>query len=163
MRISFLLFLMPLWVLMACSPETDGQQGQNRAEAARSQAEIDEGLILEWLNAEGLEAEATPSGIYYVIENPGGEEKPSLSSQVTVFYRGTNLAGAQFDGTTGEPVTFPLARLIRGWQEGIPLVGRGGKVKLIIPSGLAYGPQALTPEVGPNSVLVFDIELVDFQ
>ena len=162
MRHVLLLMWPLLIVLAACTEESSSQQTANTG-PRQSQAEIDETRIQGWLADQGLVAQSTSSGIYYILEAAGSEEKPNLSSVVTVHYRGTNLDGVEFDASRGEPVTFPLARLIKGWQEGIPLVGRGGKVKLIIPSGLAYGPQALSAEVGPNSVLVFDIELVDFR
>ena len=149
---------------MACSPQESSQDSQNTS-PGKSQAEIDEDKIQAWLKEKDLKAESLPSGLYYTILEPGSNEHPQLSSFVTVHYRGSNLDGVIFESSfeSNKPLRITLSRLIAGWKEGIPLIGKGGKIKLIIPSGLAYGPRALTPEVGPNSVLVFEIELLDFE
>jgi FKBP-type peptidyl-prolyl cis-trans isomerase len=101
------------------------------------------------------------SGLYVYTEKEGSDEKPTLENFVTISYTGYLLDGTVFDGTEGEAVTFPLANLIEGWQEGIPNFGRGGKGKLIIPPSMGYGERASGP-IPANSVLVFDIEVFDF-
>jgi FKBP-type peptidyl-prolyl cis-trans isomerase FkpA len=105
----------------------------------------------------------TSSGLVYVIEEQGEAESPTLNDDITIHYEGYRINGDVFDQTTGSPRTFPLSRLILSWQEGIQLIGRGGKIKLISPPNLAYGNN---PPAGSiiraGDVLVFDIELVEF-
>jgi FKBP-type peptidyl-prolyl cis-trans isomerase FkpA len=106
----------------------------------------------------------TPQGVYIKIENEGGAQKPNIGSNVTIHYKGTLTNGKVFDSSydRGAPAQFPLANLIRGWQVGIPYFGRGGKGTLIIPPGLGYGSRA-QGDIPANSILVFDIELINFQ
>lgn len=103
----------------------------------------------------------TKEGMYIQIENEGSEEKPTLNSKITINYKGYLLDHTVFDETDGDPRTFSLNKLISGWKIGIPYIGKGGKCKLIIPPHIGYGPNDSGPIPG-NSVLVFDIELVDF-
>ena len=121
-------------------------------------------IIENYLSENNLVAQSTASGLHYIIENPGVGEKPTITNTVTVHYQGYFLNGNIFDSsfTAGMPAEFPLTRVIRGWQEGIPLFARGGKGTLIIPSNLAYGsnPPAGIPA---NEVLAFDVELLDFK
>jgi FKBP-type peptidyl-prolyl cis-trans isomerase len=85
----------------------------------------------------------------------------SLTDTVTVFYKGTLLGdGSIFDQTKEKPAVFPLQRLIRGWQLAVPMSRVGGTVRIIIPSGQAYGIRARSNAIPPNSVLVFDVEVV---
>ena len=118
--------------------------------------------IEAYVSEKGWDAKPTGSGLYIVIEDEGAELKPQVSQTVTIFYKGYLLDGTVFDGTAEDPATFPLGGLIPGWQEGIPYFGKGGKGKLIIPPYLAYGDRASGP-IPANSILVFDIELVDFE
>lgn len=128
-----------------------------------NQREIDADLIREYIEANNLDAQSTGSGLHYVIEEPGSSERPDLLSTVRVIYTGRLLDGFEFDSSNGSIREFRLAQLIPGWQEGIPLFGKGGKGILIIPSHLGYGPSVIPGSgIPPNSVLVFDMELVDF-
>lgn len=114
------------------------------------------------LAAKNLTATATPSGIHYILSQPGSSEHPVLSSTVTVKYKGTFLDGTVFDETMGsETASFPLTGVIEGWQEAIPLLGKTGKGTFWIPSGLCYGPSG-RGSIPPNAVLVFEVELIDF-
>ena len=111
----------------------------------------------------GWEGVKHESGMYIVTDNPGeGEARPTLMDEVTIFYQGYLLDGFQFDGTQGEPATFPLMNLIQGWQIGIPEFGKGGKGKLIIPSDLAYGDRT-NGDIPGGSTLMFEIELIDWK
>lgn len=99
-----------------------------------------------------------PSGILYQIITPGNATRPTANSLIVAKYVGKNLSGVQFDaGQFGEPI--PLSDLISGWQIIMPKVGVGGRVKMIIPSSLAYGCRARTRDV-LNQPLYFDVELV---
>jgi len=110
-------------------------------------------------NIEG--AIKTKEGMYVLVEKEGSSQKPTLSNQVTIHYKGYLLDHTVFDQTDGETRTFPLNGLIAGWQIGIPYIGKGGKCKLIIPPHIGYGANDSGP-IPANSVLIFDIELEDF-
>ena len=128
-----------------------------------------EETIQKYLKEKKWEGVRHESGMYVVTDATGeGEDRPNLNDEVTIFYKGYLLDGTNFDGTDTDPATFPLSNLIPGWQLGIPMFGKGGKGKLIIPPGLAYGPEDLLgPEgnvvVPGNSVLMFEIELIDWK
>ena len=103
-----------------------------------------------------------PRGFYYQIINPGTGATPTLTSKVSVFYKGTLTNGSVFDQTNATPVTFGLNQLILGWQYGIPLVKAGGRIMLYLPPSLGYGSQS-TGTIPANSVLIFDITLQGVQ
>jgi FKBP-type peptidyl-prolyl cis-trans isomerase len=130
---------------------------------ATEQNAVDAKLIQDYIIANKLAAKATPSGLHYIIEKAGNGKHATAASTVKVHYKGTTLDGKTFDSSydRGEPIEFPLSGVIKGWTEGIPLLEVGGKGKLIIPSGLAYGAQSPSPAIAPNSVLIFDVELLD--
>jgi FKBP-type peptidyl-prolyl cis-trans isomerase FkpA len=115
-------------------------------------------VIKNHLTANGLQATQHSSGLFYVIENQGSGTTPNLCSSVTVKYKGTLLNGTVFDESTSN-VTFPLNNLITGWKKGIPLVQKGGKIKLYVPPSLGYGSTSISGIPG-NSTLIFDIEVV---
>ena len=123
--------------------------------------EIDRQLIEEYLADNGLTAQTTDEGLYYIIVEEGTGERPSLESTVTVHYQGYTLDGDIFDSSydRGEKSSFPLYAVIEGWQIGIPLFKEGGKGKLLIPSYLGYGSKPPPGPIGKNEVLIFDIEL----
>jgi FKBP-type peptidyl-prolyl cis-trans isomerase len=123
------------------------------------QAAIDKQKIETYLAEKGLEAEMTASGLFYIIHNAGDNRKPNIGSQVTVAYKGYFLDGVVFDQS--ELVDFRLGNVIKGWQEGIPLIGEGGSITLLVPSALAYGSRQQS-DIPPNSVLIFDITLFYF-
>lgn len=125
---------------------------------AEEQLAIDIKLIEDYLKSKNITAEKTIDGVYYVIENPGGEVKPKITNTLTVTYKGYFLDGIIFD--SGEKAVFPLSVTIQGWQIGMPKFGKGGKGKLFIPSKWAYGASAQPGR--SNAVLAFDIEVFDF-
>jgi FKBP-type peptidyl-prolyl cis-trans isomerase FkpA len=120
--------------------------------------------IQQYLQENNLTAERDSSGLYYIIEEPGSRIRPNLSSTVSVIYRGylTDKDTTEFDSSKGNPRTFPLAGVVKGWQIGIPLFREGGKGKLFVPCNLGYGDRQ-SGLIPPGSVLIFDIELVDVQ
>lgn len=107
----------------------------------------------------------TESGIQYVVLTEGEGDKPAATDTVKVHYKGTFLNGETFDSSydRGEPAVFPLNRVIRGWTEGVQLMSVGSKFKFTIPSDLAYGPNGNPPRIPGNSVLEFEIELLEIQ
>jgi FKBP-type peptidyl-prolyl cis-trans isomerase len=126
------------------------------------QATKDKGIIGSLKASNGLPMLQPHEGIYYAIQTPGTGRQVSVSDTVTVYYRGHLLGeAALFDATApGKPARFPLRGLIRGWQVGLPLLREGGKITLVIPSGLAYSTRTRSAKIPPNSILVFDIEVV---
>jgi FKBP-type peptidyl-prolyl cis-trans isomerase len=107
----------------------------------------------------------TPSGLQYeVLKSSTDQTKPTVASTVTCHYTGTLLDGTKFDSSVdrGTPATFPLANVIRGWQEGLPLMTVGSKFKFYIPADLAYGDNA-PPNIGPGATLIFEVELLGVQ
>jgi FKBP-type peptidyl-prolyl cis-trans isomerase FkpA len=122
---------------------------------------IDKQVIEEYLSVKKLTAQSTPSGLYYIITTPGGTVHPTINSTVTAKYKGYLANGSVFDQTTTTPIEFPLSGVIAGWQEGLQLIGAGGKIKLLIPSALGYGGVS-KPGIPMNSVTIFDVELVSF-
>ncbi|MDZ4703371.1 MAG: FKBP-type peptidyl-prolyl cis-trans isomerase [Saprospiraceae bacterium] len=126
------------------------------------QGEIDRAIILNYIADNNLTAVEHESGIFHVITVPGSGGSPTLSSNVKVKYKGYLTDNVTFDETTGNnTIEFPLQNLIQGWQIAIPLLQKGGKGKFLIPSALGYGSNP-PPGIPRNAVLVFDIELVDF-
>lgn len=102
------------------------------------------------------------SGLQYEILIEGSGPKPGPVSNVTCHYHGTLIDGKVFDSSVqrGRPATFPLNRVIRGWTEALQLMATGSKWRLYLPPHLAYGDQQVSAEIGPNSTLVFEVELL---
>ncbi|HEY1040558.1 MAG TPA: peptidylprolyl isomerase [Bacteroidia bacterium] len=110
------------------------------------------------------DAKTTASGLRYIMVKEGTGAQPTVANSVVIHYEGSLLVdGKVFDGSIGkgDPVTFPLSRMIAGWQEGVPLMKAGGKIKMIIPPNLGYGERGYPGVIPPNSWLVFDVELFD--
>ncbi|MGA8309587.1 MAG: FKBP-type peptidyl-prolyl cis-trans isomerase [Terriglobales bacterium] len=108
---------------------------------------------------------ALPSGLQYKILTQGTGPKPAASDSVVCNYRGTLINGTEFDSSykRGEPATFPVSGVIKGWTEALQLMPVGSKWQLFIPSDLAYGERAPGPEIAPNSTLIFEVELLSIQ
>ncbi len=104
----------------------------------------------------------TSSGLQYQIIKEGTGEMPKDTNQVTVHYHGTLVNGEVFDSSVdrGQPATFPVNGVIKGWVEGLQLMKVGSKYKFFIPSELAYGASGAGPKIGPNTTLIFDVELI---
>lgn len=103
-----------------------------------------------------------PSGIQYQVVKEGTGAKPVSTDKVRVHYHGTTIDGTIFDSSVqrGEPAEFGVTQVITGWQEILQIMPIGSKWKVFIPANLAYGPQG-PPSIGPNQVLIFDLELID--
>jgi FKBP-type peptidyl-prolyl cis-trans isomerase len=117
-------------------------------------------------NAKKANIVTTASGLQYEILTPGtGTVSPLSTDTVKVHYKGTTLDGNEFDSSysRGEPISFPLNRVIAGWTEGVQLMTEGAKFRFYIPSELAYGAQGAGGSIGPNSTLIFDVELIKIQ
>ncbi|MEC3875336.1 FKBP-type peptidyl-prolyl cis-trans isomerase [Chryseobacterium salviniae] len=106
-----------------------------------------------------------PSGLQYEIIKDGEGEKPGPRSTVKCHYHGTTIKGKVFDSSVkrGKPASFPLNKVIAGWTEALQLMSVGSKWRLIIPPHLAYGDQQISKEIGPNSTLIFEVELLEIK
>jgi FKBP-type peptidyl-prolyl cis-trans isomerase FklB len=128
--------------------------------ATKNQAD-GEKYLAENKKKEGVKT--TASGLQYKSLKEGAGPQPKASDTVTVNYRGTLIDGTEFDSSykRGEPATFPLNGVIKGWTEGLQLMKKGSKFQFVISPNLAYGERAMGADIGPNSTLVFDVELLD--
>ncbi|NOT50843.1 MAG: DUF3472 domain-containing protein [Chitinophagaceae bacterium] len=126
------------------------------------QREVDKKIIGDAIISGKIEVKRNPEGIYYTMMKEGTGRQVTVNDTVTAFYKGYLFANdSVFDQTREKPATFPLKRLIRGWQIGVPLCKVGGKIKLVIPSDLAYSIRTRAAKIPPNSILVFEIEVLD--
>ncbi len=107
----------------------------------------------------------TGSGLQYKALKQGTGAQPKESDTVTVNYRGTLINGTEFDSSykRGQPATFPLSGVIKGWTEGLQLMKVGSKYQLFVPPNLGYGDRAVGPDISPNSTLIFEVELLDIK
>jgi len=105
-----------------------------------------------------------PSGLQYTILTEGEGPKPLATNKVTCHYHGTLIDGTVFDSSVrrGQPASFPLNAVIKGWTEGLQLMPTGSKWRFFIPSHLGYGERQVSAQIGPNSTLIFDVELISF-
>ena len=115
-------------------------------------------------NAKKEGVKTTASGLQYKVIKTGTGASPKLTDTVKVHYHGTLIDGTVFDSSVqrGEPVTFPVNGVIPGWTEALQLMKVGDKWQLVIPAKLAYGEDGSGP-IGPNSVLIFEVELLDIE
>jgi FKBP-type peptidyl-prolyl cis-trans isomerase FklB len=106
-----------------------------------------------------------PSGLQYKILTPGTGAKPAAGDSVVCNYRGTLIDGKEFDSSykRGQPATFPVAGVIKGWTEALQLMPVGSKWQLFVPSELGYGERGTGADIGPNATLIFEVELVSIQ
>lgn len=123
--------------------------------------------IAEYVAANNLKASPTPSGLYYIEARAGKGEKPKVNQKVKVHYTGYLLNGKKFDSSVdrGQPFEFVLGvgNVIKGWDEGIAMMRKGSKAKLIIPSNLGYGERGAQPNIPPYAPLIFEVELIDYE
>jgi len=129
-----------------------------------AQASLDQQLIFNSIKNKQFDTMGNRSGVFYNILREGTGSTVSVTDTITVFYKGFLLKdGTVFDQTKEKPATFPLSRLIKGWQLGLSNAKLGSKIQLIIPSGLAYTIRNRSQLIPPNSVLVFEIELLSLK
>ena len=146
---------------------TKDEYKEYEAKKQKEQVSKDAKLIEGYLNQKGIKATKTSSGLYYVIDKKGTGPNPTPGQTVDVHYTGTLLNGQKFDSSRdrGEPFSFMIGKgqVIGGWDEGIALLNKGAKARLFIPSHLGYGAHGAGADIPPNSVLIFDVELIDIK
>jgi FKBP-type peptidyl-prolyl cis-trans isomerase FklB len=103
-----------------------------------------------------------PSGLQYEVITTGAGGKPLATNKVTCHYHGTLIDGTVFDSSVqrGQPASFPLNMVIKGWTEGLQLMPTGSKWRFFIPPQLGYGDKQVSAQIGPNSTLIFEVELI---
>ncbi len=137
------------------------KRNADRAEKATANLEAGRAFLAE--NATKDAIKTTESGLQYQILTQGEGEAPAATDTVVVHYTGTLLDGTEFDSSRkrGQPATFKLNGVIKGWTEGLQLLHEGGTAKLFIPPELGYGERGAGALIGPNQTLIFDVELLE--
>ena len=144
--------------------EIAANQKMQQEEMAKM-AEGEKPLLDKYLADNKITTAPTASGLIFIETAKGKGAHPLATDEVTVHYTGTLLNGTKFDSSIdrNEPAKFPLNQVIPGWTEGIQLMTKGSKAKLIIPSAIGYGAQGAGQQIPPFSSLVFEVELIDFK
>ena len=151
------------------SPSIQGPDAQKiiqdyfaKQQAAASQEIIKVGEDFLAKNGKRKEVTTTKSGLQYEIITSAEGPKPTLNDQVTTHYHGTLLDGTVFDSSVdrGQPATFPVSGVIKGWTEALQLMSVGAKWRLYVPYDLAYGERGASAQIGPYTTLIFDVELL---
>jgi FKBP-type peptidyl-prolyl cis-trans isomerase FklB len=130
-----------------------GQANQKEGEAFLAANKAKDGVV------------TLPSGLQYKILTTGTGPKPAPTDSVVCNYRGTLINNTEFDSSykRGQPAKFPVTGVIKGWTEALQLMPVGSKWQLFVPADLAYGPRAAGPDIGPNSTLIFEVELLSIE
>ncbi len=138
------------------------QKKDMEKQEALAKKNLDAGQAFLEANKKKEGVTATASGLQYKILAEGKGKQPKSTDTVVAHYRGTLINGTEFDSSyqRNEPATFPVQGVIKGWQEVLPLMKEGAKWQVYIPSDLGYGPRGAGGAIGPNEVLIFDIELL---
>lgn len=138
---------------------------QSQVKADKSSANLKAGQDFLAANKQKPGVIELPSGLQYEVITQGTGEKPLASHEVTCHYHGTMIDGTVFDSSVkrGQPASFPLNRVIAGWTEGLQLMPKGSKWRFFIPPNLGYGDRQVSAEIGPNSTLIFEVELISFK
>ena len=141
------------------------QQSRQTQMSALSEKNRAEGAAFLAANKNKEGVVTTASGLQYKVLKKGDGPKPQNNDKVTVHYRGALLDGTEFDSSykRGKPATFQVNGVIRGWTEALQLMNVGSKYQLFIPSDLAYGTRGAGRKIGPNSTLIFDVELLGIE
>ncbi len=138
------------------------QENMKKKQTETAEKNLKEGKDYLEKNKTAANVKVTESGLQYVVEKEGTGKAPGKDDNVKVHYTGTLMNGEKFDSSVdrGQPAEFPVGGVIPGWTEALLLMKEGAKYKLVIPSDLAYGPMG-RPGIPPNSVLLFDVELLE--
>jgi FKBP-type peptidyl-prolyl cis-trans isomerase FklB len=150
-------------VLLALKGEVRKKQEEKMAQAG--EANTKEGQEFLDVNKSKDGVVTLPSGLQYKILEAGTGPKPTAADSVVCNYRGTLINGTEFDSSykRGQPATFPVSGVIKGWTEALQLMPVGSKWQLFVPADLAYGARGAGPGIGPNATLIFEVELISIQ
>jgi len=153
--LSLFLLITGISLLSACSKSETNTACTLTAQYVNDSSATQRAQMIAFCNNNGITYTVHPSGILYQIITPGDTTKPNLCTSITMTYTGKLMTGIQFDAGT---ITYPLKDLIVGWQIAVPMIGKGGKIKMVIPSSLAYGPVA-NGSIPANSPLFFEMSI----
>ena len=129
---------------------------------AAGEDNLKKGQVFLEANAKKEGVKTTATGLQYKVNKSGTGRTPKASDTVKVHYHGTLIDGTVFDSSVqrGEPISFPVNGVIKGWTEALQMMKEGDKWQIFLPANLAYGEQSPGPKIGPNSALIFDVELL---
>jgi FKBP-type peptidyl-prolyl cis-trans isomerase FklB len=149
--------------LMELQNDIRKKQQEKMQQAGESNKKEGDAFLAANKGKEGVVA--LPSGLQYKVMTAGTGPKPAASDSVVCNYRGTLIDGTEFDSSykRGQPATFPVGGVIKGWTEALQLMPVGSKWQLFVPSELAYGEQGAGANIGPNATLIFEVELLSIQ
>lgn len=149
--------------MTAFSKDLNEKQQTASREAAEKNTAEGEKFLADNKTKPGVKT--TPSGLQYKVLKEGTGPSPKETDTVVTNYRGTLINGTEFDSSykRNEPATFPVNGVIKGWTEALQMMKKGSKYQLFVPSGLAYGPRGAGQDIGPNAVLIFEVELLDIK
>ena len=149
--------------MAAFQKEMMEKQAAAQKEAGEKNAAAGEKFLTENKKKDGVKT--TASGLQYKVLKEGTGESPKETDTVVTNYRGTLLDGTEFDSSykRNEPATFPVNRVIKGWTEALLLMKPGSKYQLFIPAALGYGERGVGKDIGPNSTLIFEVELLSIK
>jgi len=155
--LSLFFILIGIALMSACSKSDNSQSTacSVKAQYVNDSSVAQRAQMIAFCNNNGITYTLHPSGILYQIITPGDTAKPNLCTSLTMTYTGKLMTGIQFDKGT---ITYPLKDLIVGWQIAVPLIGKGGKIKMVIPSSLAYGVEG-RPGIPSNAPLYFEMAI----
>lgn len=138
------------------------QEYFSKQQAKASESVVEEGRKFLATNSKKENVITLESGLQYEVIKAGEGAKPSLNDQVTTHYHGTLIDGTVFDSSVerGQPASFPVNGVIKGWTEALQLMNVGSKWRLFVPHDLAYGERGAGPQIGPFTTLIFEVELI---
>ena len=148
-----------VWMAFLLAPFLFAACGKTDTECVPATVASEKAAMVAYCTANNITYTEHASGILYEVMAPGLSTQPTLANTVSVVYTGKLLNGTQFDASAN-PVRLALSGVIKGWQIGIPLIKKGGRIKLVIPSSLAYGCTG-QGSIAPNSPLYFEVSLAD--
>lgn len=173
-KITFRLSVVSIKSKEEFNKEREAKQAEMQKEMESKKAAqmpIDDKMLQDYFAQHNIKAEKTASGLYYTIQKPGSGAQIAKGQEAAIKYTGKTLDGKAFDSNVDTAVghhgtdllRFPVGQgqMIPGVDEGIALLKKGSKATLYLPSPLAYGPQSPSPNIGPNAILVFDVEVMD--
>jgi FKBP-type peptidyl-prolyl cis-trans isomerase FkpA len=160
-----LLFLLCITIVAVSCLKSNNERTCAYPVITKSAPAAEQDSLKAWLDSNNIEAVRHPAGFFYNIIQPGtGSDTMTLCSEILINYSGTYIDGRPFD--SGTEKYFVLGALIEGWRQGIPLIKKGGRIKLYLPPSLAYGPDGYEEGgqviIAPNTRLIFDVTLLDY-
>jgi FKBP-type peptidyl-prolyl cis-trans isomerase len=154
-RSAWVMVAFAMFTFVACNKDDGGCKLQDPS--------VEDPAMVKFMDSIGMKGTKLNRGMYYEILNPGSATAPKQTSIIYCTYKGTLLNGTVFDQQSNAGQTgFQLNGLIEGWKLGVPYIGKGGRIRMVIPSSLGYGCTGSGSTIPPNTPLFFDLTLVEF-